>query len=124
VARTIDCCHEALARARDKAGVRLGDVDYLVLVGGCARVPRGRDSLPAAFLHPRLRPHAPRAAPALAAERPLTEIGSGLLAGSTQVGGAFCTATPATCSGSWRTPAEYRLKIPNSGGPQRTVADG
>src|SRR5439155_14196813 len=28
VDRTIDCCHEALARARERCGLRLGDVDY------------------------------------------------------------------------------------------------
>ncbi len=57
VARTIDCCHEALARARDKAGVRLGDVDYLVLVGGSSRVPLVRDTVRAAFCNPSLTEH-------------------------------------------------------------------
>jgi molecular chaperone DnaK len=57
VARTIDCCHEALARARDKAGVRLGDVDYLVLVGGSSRVPLVRDTVRAAFCNPELPEH-------------------------------------------------------------------
>jgi actin-like ATPase involved in cell morphogenesis len=57
VARTIDCCREALARARDKAGVRLGDIDYLVLVGGSSRVPLVRDTVRAAFCNPSLPEH-------------------------------------------------------------------
>ena len=44
VDRTIDCCHEALARARERAGLRLGDIDYVVLVGGSSRVPLVRDT--------------------------------------------------------------------------------
>src|SRR5262249_10084639 len=34
VHRTIDCCHEALMRAKEKAGICLSDIDYVVLVGG------------------------------------------------------------------------------------------
>jgi molecular chaperone DnaK len=57
VSRTIDCCHEALARARDKVGIRLGDIDYLVLVGGSSRVPLVRDMVRAAFCNPGLVEH-------------------------------------------------------------------
>ena len=49
VDRTIDCCREALGRARDKAGLRLQDIDYIVLVGGSSRVPLVRETVRAAF---------------------------------------------------------------------------
>ncbi|HKI37912.1 MAG TPA: Hsp70 family protein [Gemmataceae bacterium] len=65
VARTIDCCHEALARARDKAGLRLCDIDYLVLVGGSSRVPLVRDTVRAAFCNPSLPEHVRHAEPLL-----------------------------------------------------------
>jgi molecular chaperone DnaK len=57
VDRTIDCCHEALARARERAGVRLADVDYVVLVGGSSRVPLVRQTVRAAFCNPDLPEH-------------------------------------------------------------------
>jgi molecular chaperone DnaK len=65
VARTIDCCHEALSRARDKAGIRLCDIDYLVLVGGSSRVPLVRDTVRAAFCNPGLTEHVRHAEPLL-----------------------------------------------------------
>jgi molecular chaperone DnaK len=49
VDRTIDCCREALGRAKDKAGLRLQDIDYIVLVGGSSRVPLVRETVRAAF---------------------------------------------------------------------------
>src|SRR5262249_9177187 len=49
VDRTIDCCREALARAKERAGVTLAGVDYVVLVGGSSRVPLVRDTVKAAF---------------------------------------------------------------------------
>jgi molecular chaperone DnaK len=52
--RTIDCCHEALARAKERAGIRLGDIDYIVLVGGSSRVPLVREVVQAAFANPAL----------------------------------------------------------------------
>jgi molecular chaperone DnaK len=57
VDRTIDCCHEALGRAREKAGLRLADVDYVVLVGGSSRVPLVRETVRAAFCNPDLPEH-------------------------------------------------------------------
>jgi molecular chaperone DnaK len=57
IARTIDCCHEALARARDKAGLRLSDIDYLVLVGGSSRVPLVRETVSAALCNVNLPEH-------------------------------------------------------------------
>src|SRR5207248_6723491 len=45
----IDCCHEALTRARERAGIRLSDIDYIVLVGGSSRVPLVRDTVREAF---------------------------------------------------------------------------
>ncbi len=55
VDRTIDCCHEALARARERAGLCLGDINHVILVGGSSRVPLVRDTVRAAFCNP-LRP--------------------------------------------------------------------
>jgi molecular chaperone DnaK len=49
VDRTIDCCHEALTRARERAGIRLGDIDYIVLVGGSSRAPLVGDTVREAF---------------------------------------------------------------------------
>jgi molecular chaperone DnaK len=57
VDRTIDCCQEALARARDRAGLRLGDIDYVILVGGSSRVPLVRDTVRAAICNPGLAEH-------------------------------------------------------------------
>src|SRR5205807_7492438 len=57
VERTIACCHEALARARDRAGLRLADIDYVVLVGGSSRVPLVRETVRAAFCNGALPEH-------------------------------------------------------------------
>ena len=57
VDRTIDCCRDALAQARDRAGVGLSDVDYVVLVGGSSRVPLVRETVQAAFCNPDLAEH-------------------------------------------------------------------
>jgi molecular chaperone DnaK len=57
VDRTIDCCHDALARARERAGVRLSDIDYVVLVGGSGRVPLVRRTVRAAFCNADLPEH-------------------------------------------------------------------
>jgi molecular chaperone DnaK len=57
VDRTIACCHEALKRAHDKAGLRLGDIDYVVLVGGSSRIPLVRDTVRSAFCKADLPEH-------------------------------------------------------------------
>jgi molecular chaperone DnaK len=57
VDRTIDCCREALGRAKDKAGLRLQDVDYIILVGGSSRVPLVRETVRAAFGNAELPEH-------------------------------------------------------------------
>ncbi len=57
VDRTIDCCRDALARARERAGLGLSDIDYVVLVGGSSRVPLVRDTVRAAFCNPELPEH-------------------------------------------------------------------
>ncbi len=57
VDRTIDSCRDALARARDRAGVGLSDVDYVVLVGGSSRVPLVRETVRTAFCNPNLPEH-------------------------------------------------------------------
>ncbi len=36
---TIECCQRAVAQARETAGIGLGDIDHVVLVGGSTRVP-------------------------------------------------------------------------------------
>jgi molecular chaperone DnaK len=51
---TIDCCREALARARERAGLALADIDYVILVGGSSRVPLVRDTVRTAFCNPDL----------------------------------------------------------------------
>jgi molecular chaperone DnaK len=57
VDRTIDSCREALARARERAGLRLADIDYVILVGGSSRVPLVRDTVRAALCNPDLPEH-------------------------------------------------------------------
>jgi molecular chaperone DnaK len=57
VDRTIDCCREALARAHERAGLRLADIDHVILVGGSSRVPLVRDTVRAAFCNPDLPEH-------------------------------------------------------------------
>ncbi len=57
VDRTIDCCRDALARARDRAGIHLSDVDFVVLVGGSSRVPLVRETVRSAFCNPDLPEH-------------------------------------------------------------------
>lgn len=63
--RTIDCCHEALARAKERAGVRLGDIDHVILVGGSSRIPLVRDTVRTAFCNPSLPEHARNPEPLL-----------------------------------------------------------
>jgi molecular chaperone DnaK len=55
--RTIDCCRDALARARERVGLGLTDIDYVILVGGSSRVPLVRDTVRAAFCNPDLAEH-------------------------------------------------------------------
>ena len=57
VDRTIDCCHEALARARERAGIKLSDIDHVILVGGSSRVPLVRERVRAAFCNADLPEH-------------------------------------------------------------------
>ena len=63
--RTIDCCHEALARAARRVGLRLADIDYVVLVGGSSRVPLVREAVQAAFCSPDRPEHVRCPAPLL-----------------------------------------------------------
>jgi molecular chaperone DnaK len=65
VDRTIDSCHDALARARERCGMRLSDIDYVVLVGGSSRVPLVRETVRAAFGNPDLPEHARNLEPLL-----------------------------------------------------------
>jgi molecular chaperone DnaK len=62
---TIDCCQEALSRARERAGIRLSDIDHLILVGGSSRIPLVRDTVRAAFCNPSLPEHVRNAEPLL-----------------------------------------------------------
>jgi molecular chaperone DnaK len=57
VDRTIDCCREALGRARERTGLRLADIDYVILVGGSSRIPLVRDTVRAAFCNADLPEH-------------------------------------------------------------------
>jgi molecular chaperone DnaK len=65
VDRTIDCCRDALARARDRAGLTLSDIDYVILVGGSSRVPLVRDTVRAAFCNENLTEHVRKLEPLL-----------------------------------------------------------
>src|SRR6266513_662881 len=47
----------ALARAKEKAGIRLSDIDYVILVGGSSRIPYVRDTIRAAFCNESLPEH-------------------------------------------------------------------
>jgi molecular chaperone DnaK len=62
---TIDCCQEALARARERAGIRLSDIDYVILVGGSSRIPLVRETVRAAFCNLSLPEHVRNAEPLL-----------------------------------------------------------
>ncbi len=57
VDRTVDYCRDALARARERTGLRLNDIDYIVLVGGSSRVPLVRETVRAAFGNAALPEH-------------------------------------------------------------------
>jgi molecular chaperone DnaK len=63
--RTIDCCHEALMQARERAGLRLCDIDHVILVGGSSRVPLVREAVMAAFCSPDRPEHVRCPAPLL-----------------------------------------------------------
>jgi molecular chaperone DnaK len=63
--RTIECCHEALSRAREKSGLRLADIDHVILVGGSSRIPIVRDTIRAAFCNESLPEHARKCEPLL-----------------------------------------------------------
>lgn len=65
VHRTIDCCHEALARAREKWGMRLTDVDHIILVGGSSRIPVVRETVRTAFCNSNLPEHVRNSEPLL-----------------------------------------------------------
>ncbi len=57
VERTIECCHEALHRARAKADLTLSGIDHVILVGGSSRIPLVRETVRAAFCNPDLPEH-------------------------------------------------------------------
>jgi molecular chaperone DnaK len=82
VDRTIDCCHEALARARERAGVRLGDIDHVILVGGSSRVPLVRERVRTAFCNPDLPEHVRRPDPLLHEPDLCVAYGAALRAGT------------------------------------------
>src|SRR5216683_3005380 len=50
-------CREALARARERSGLRLNDIDHIVLVGGSSRVPLVGETVRAAFGNATLPEH-------------------------------------------------------------------
>ncbi len=55
--RTIECCHQALALARQKCGLKLSDIDHVILVGGSSRIPLVRETIQAAFCKSELPEH-------------------------------------------------------------------
>jgi molecular chaperone DnaK len=61
--RTVECCQVALGRAREKAGVRLSDIDYVLLVGGSSKIPLVRETVRTAFCNPARAEHARSAEP-------------------------------------------------------------
>jgi molecular chaperone DnaK len=63
--RTIECCQEALARAKERAGIHLSDIDYVILVGGSSRIPLVRETVRAAFCNPALPEHVKNPQPLL-----------------------------------------------------------
>jgi molecular chaperone DnaK len=52
VRQSVACCTRALARSEQTAGVRLADVDHVLLVGGSTRVPLVQRSVAEAFCGP------------------------------------------------------------------------
>ncbi len=82
VDRTIDCCHEALGRARERSGVRLGDIDYVILVGGSSRVPLVRERVRSAFCNVDLPEHVRQAEPLLHEPDLCVAYGAALRAGT------------------------------------------
>ncbi|MGM0557419.1 MAG: Hsp70 family protein, partial [Myxococcota bacterium] len=45
VDQSIDCCKRAVEQANEQAGVSIGDIDHVLLVGGSTRVPLVQDKL-------------------------------------------------------------------------------
>ena len=78
VDRTIDCCHEALGRS----GVRLGEIDHVILVGGSSRVPLVRDTVRAAFGNADLPEHVRHLDPLLHEPDLCVAYGAALRAGT------------------------------------------
>jgi molecular chaperone DnaK len=63
--RSIECCQEALYRANERAGIRLSDIGYVILVGGSSRIPIVRETVRAAFCNPALPEHVKNTEPLL-----------------------------------------------------------
>ncbi len=120
VDRTIDCCRDALAQARDRAGIRLSDVDYVVLVGGSSRVPLVRETVRAAFCNPDLPEHVRSLEPLLHEPDLCVAYGAALRAASHGTRYLFPRASGVTESGRqerWSctsparpTPASRRIR--------------
>jgi|GEM_PF-767298 len=47
--QSLDACHRALAQSKEQADVQLGDIDYVLLVGGSTHVPRVQQKIAAAL---------------------------------------------------------------------------
>jgi molecular chaperone DnaK len=82
VHRTIDCCHEALARAREKSGLTLSDIDHVILVGGSSRIPHVRETIRAAFCNSKLPEHVRNLDPLLHEPDLCVAYGAALQAGT------------------------------------------
>jgi molecular chaperone DnaK len=109
VDRTVDCCHEALARAKEKVGLRLGEIDYVILVGGSSRVPLVRETVRAAFCNPSLAEHVRQVEPLLHEPDLCVAYGAALRAASHGTRYLFFGAAPA---GAARPDLELHLTSP------------
>lgn len=50
--QSLDACQRALAQSKEQADVQLGDIDYVLLVGGSTHVPRVQEKIAAALCGP------------------------------------------------------------------------
>ena len=81
VHRTIETCHDALTRAREKCGLNLADIDHVILVGGSSRIPLVRETIRTAFCNPGLPEHVRNLEPLLHEPDLCVAYGAALRAG-------------------------------------------
>jgi molecular chaperone DnaK len=111
VERTIDCCREALALARAKAGLQLPQIDHVLLVGGSSRLPLVRATVREAFCNPDLPERVRCAEPLLHEPDLCVALGAALRAATHGTRYLFAGAAPA---GAARVDLELHLTSPVS----------